>query len=272
MFDMILSFSLSFAMVSQILCSPARSRRQTGYGEDAHLFGQENCANVLVVPIHHLSQRGGIDMSLLSRLLGQCRRPRGPFGRFLAKQMNRAHGPMTAWVLSGLPPAGERDILDVGCGGGGGMKRLAGLAPDAVIHGIDYSPDSLQVAAGTLEGLIARRRVFLHQGSVSALPFDRGSFDLVMAIESHYFWPDIPVDLAELRRVLRPGGRMVIGGGLYSGGRRDGLNRRVARSGGMHCPSLSELKQACGAAGFIGMTSRENRRKGWFSVTAESPD
>ena len=179
---------------------------------------------------------------------------------------------MTAWILSEVPLADAHDILDAGCGGGGGVKRLADLAPEAVIHGVDYSTDSLQVSAGTLEGLIAQRRVFLHQGSVSVLPFDRGSFDLVLAIESHYFWPDIPVDLAELRRVLRPGGRMVIGGGMYSGSRCDGLNRRLAQSGAMHCPSLSELEEACGAAGFVGIASRENRRKGWFWVTAESPD
>lgn len=211
-------------------------------------------------------------MSLLSRLLGQCRRPRGAFGRFMARQMNRAHGPMTAWILSDLPMAGARDVLDVGCGGGGGVKQLADLAPEAVVRGVDYSPDSLQVAAGALGELIARGRVFLHQGSVSALPFDRDSFDLVVAIESHYFWPDIPADLAEVRRVLRPGARMVIGGGLYSGSRRDGLNRRLARSGAMHCLSLPELEGACGNAGFVEITSRENRHKGWFSVTGESPD
>jgi ubiquinone/menaquinone biosynthesis C-methylase UbiE len=74
-----------------------------------------------------------------------------------------------------LPLAGASDVLDVGCGGGGGVRRLADLAPEAVIRGVDHSPDSLRVAERALEALVARGRVVLRQGSVSALPFDSGS-------------------------------------------------------------------------------------------------
>jgi SAM-dependent methyltransferase len=210
-------------------------------------------------------------MSVISWLLGQCRQPHGRVGRLLAREMNRVHRPMTAWILSEVPLSGVRAILDLGCGGGGTVRGLADLVPKAEIHGIDYSAESVLVASRINRDLIAQGRVFVRLGSVSDLPYDGGEFDLALAIESHYFWPDLPSDLAEVRRVLAPGGMLVVGGGVYYGGRHDARNRRLARAGAMNCMTLPELAEVLRAAGYVDIVERENPRKGWFWVGGTSP-
>ncbi|MEW5984680.1 MAG: class I SAM-dependent methyltransferase [Acidobacteriota bacterium] len=178
---------------------------------------------------------------------------------------------MTVWIIAGVPLGSVRRILDLGCGGGGTMSRLTALAPGAEIHGIDYSDDSVRVASQTVRDLLPPRRAYVCLGSVSALPYGGARFDLALAVESHYFWPDLPRDLVEIRRVLAARGTLVIGGGVYAGGRRRALNLRLARTGAMNCPSLPELADALARAGFVDVTLREDARRSWFSVLGVCP-
>lgn len=210
-------------------------------------------------------------MGVFSGLFRQCGHPHGRVGRFLAREMNRAHAPMTEWVLSDVLEHGFQRALDLGCGGGGTLRRLASLVPDAELHGLDHSADSIRVASRVNRDLIAGGRVSVRQGSVSDLPYESGCFDLALAIESHYFWPDLPTDLTEVRRVLEGGGTLVLGGGVYLGGRFDGRNRRLAKAGAMTCHTLPELRDLVAQAGYGDVVVRENRRKGWFCVAGTNP-
>jgi len=211
-------------------------------------------------------------LGIVSRLLSQAKHPHGRVGRFMAREMNRKHAPLRSWVLSGVPEyGGVERILDLGCGGGATIGRLASLAPEAEIHGIDYSADSVRVASRVNADLIAARRVFVRQGAVSDLPYESGYFDLALATDSHYFWPDLPADLAEVRRVLKDGGVLLLGGAAYFGGRLDGLIRRFATAGGMNCQTLSELEEIVARAGYTGVTMREDWHKGWFRVVGTKP-
>lgn len=210
-------------------------------------------------------------MSLISMLLGQCRRPRGWMGRFLAREMNRAHAPMTDWVLSQIPPMSSGRVLDVGCGGGGAMRKLAGLVPDIKIHGVDYSPDSLLVATRTNRSLIQQGRVFVHQANVTHIPYEDEYFELVIAVESHFFWADLQEALREIRRVLRAGGTVALAGGVYLGGKFDSRNRRFAKTGGMNCQTLPELANVIAEAGYDDVEVREDHERGWSCVMGHRP-
>ena len=178
---------------------------------------------------------------------------------------------MTDWALSQLSVQDSRALLDIGCGGGGALVRLSELAPQAELHGIDYSPQSLSVAARTNRRLIEQGRVFLREADVSDLPYDDGRFDLVVALNSHYFWSDLAADLREVMRVLQPGGTVALAGGEYFGGKYDTRNRRLASKGRMHCQTLPQLRDILREAGYSNTEIHEEWNKGWFCVVGRKP-
>jgi ubiquinone/menaquinone biosynthesis C-methylase UbiE len=97
--------------------------------------------------------------------------------------------------------AGEK-ILDVGCGNGSLTFALAGTADLGEIVGIDYAPVFVEAA-------IARNsdaRVRFRQGDACNLPFEDGAFDRSLALLVLHFVPDSGKAVAEMRRVVRPGG------------------------------------------------------------------
>ena len=103
-------------------------------------------------------------------------------------------------------PAGLR-ILDVGCGDGALATALAGRG--ANMTGVDA--DSRMLAAGRARAGAMGLAVAFVEGDVGALPFPDASFDVVVAVTVLCFVPDTQHAVREMARVLRPGGRLVIG-------------------------------------------------------------
>src|SRR5262249_26407915 len=136
-------------------------------------------------------------------LLRQCRKPSGAVGTLYARMMNVTHSALTDWGLAHVAVGADQVILDVGCGGGRAIQKLAALAPRGTIWGIDYSAASVRAARRTNADAIGAGRVRIEHGSVAALPFADGTFDLVTAVETHYYWPDLPASMREIFRVLK---------------------------------------------------------------------
>src|SRR5437764_1003762 len=85
-------------------------------------------------------------MSAADKVIGQCRKPSGFFGRFILWRMNRHHSKLTDWGLSHVDIEKTDTLLDVGCGGGRTVSKLAAMASDGKVWGIDYSEDSVTAA------------------------------------------------------------------------------------------------------------------------------
>jgi SAM-dependent methyltransferase len=105
-----------------------------------------------------------------------------------------------------LARRGVEAVLELGCGPGRLLQRLAAALPRARLTGVDLSPYMLELAEARLEG-----RAALRQADAAALPFEDGSFDAVVAC---HVLGHVPPDMAratvdEARRVLRPGGVLV---------------------------------------------------------------
>lgn len=101
----------------------------------------------------------------------------------------------TSALLDLLPPAPHR-VLEVGCGEGGQLRKIADRAPDAGLFGFDLPSEDL---AERWEGLDAA----MATGSAEALPYPDRSFDLVLALEVLEHVPDPRAVLAEIARVGR---------------------------------------------------------------------
>ncbi len=155
---------------------------------------------------------------LIAWLCRQVRKPSGWLGRRVVGTMNFSHSAMTDWALQQVPVPNNAAVLDIGCGGGRTVQKLAALAPQGKVIGLDYSLTSVEVSRITNAAEIATGRVEIQQGSVAALPFADGSFDMVTAVETHYYWPELPANVREVLRVLKPGGRFVLLAEAYRGG------------------------------------------------------
>ena len=130
-------------------------------------------------------------------------------------------------LIDGIDLAGVARVADLACGTGLLSRMLLARAPDLAICGIDLDPVQIGLAtqgmqnAGiplsqTLEGL-APGQVHLRAASAMELPFADGSIDLVVMGNAIHMMPDRAAFLAEVARVLRPGGRFSFNSVFYAG-------------------------------------------------------
>ena len=145
-----------------------------------------------------------------SLLAGQHGHPRGIVGRILGEQMVRQHVPETTWTISLLNLQPEDQILELGFGAGRAIELVAVQASNGQVSGIDLSQAMVRAASRRNAQAIKAGRVTLVQGDLTTLPFPDGQFDKVFSIQTLYFWSDPPCALAEIFRVLKPGGMLVM--------------------------------------------------------------
>jgi ubiquinone/menaquinone biosynthesis C-methylase UbiE len=138
-----------------------------------------------------------------------ARYPQGELGDKLLDWMTINHENLAKWGVGHLDIEKDDTILDVGCGGGVNVERFLEMTAGKV-YGIDYSELAVKRSLQLNQKAIDDGRCEIIQGSVSEMPFEDNSFDVVTAFESVYFWPDFISDLKEVRRVLRDGGMLFI--------------------------------------------------------------
>jgi ubiquinone/menaquinone biosynthesis C-methylase UbiE len=183
--------------------------------------------------------------------------------------MNSRHSKVTDWGLGYLHIEKHFTILDVGCGGGRTLSKLAAQASEGKVYGIDHSEESVAASKKTNARWIDMDRVEVRLGSVSQLPFRDGIFDLVTAVESHFWWPDLPADMREIYRVLKPHGQLIVIAEIYKG-----ANTTVAKLAeknasrilriGMTLLDVDEHRALFASAGYSEIQIIEEHSKGWI--------
>ena len=148
-------------------------------------------------------------MGLLKKFFTNCAHPKGRMGRAMLKFMNLTHAPLTNWGLGLIEFQDGWTMLDIGCGGGATLKRLLKRSKNAQVYGIDISEESVAKTIEVNADMIDKQ-VFVQQGSAATLPYENAKFDLVTAVETVYFWPNLPYCLKEVCRVLKPRGHFAI--------------------------------------------------------------
>ena len=204
-------------------------------------------------------------------LLYQARKPTRWVGRLFLKGMNTAHSALTDWGLGHVVVGKGFTILDVGCGGGRTVAKLAALAPEGKVHGVDYSAESVAASRRENALAIAAGRVEIGQASVSRLPFPDDQFDLVTAVETQYYWPEPVDDMREIRRVLKPGGRLVVIQETYKGGRFGRVKGAVMKALMSAHRTLDQHRELYSAAGFSEVETFTELRHGWYCGVGRKP-
>lgn len=203
-------------------------------------------------------------MGILDSFMKNVRRPKGFIGRLFVKGMNITHHKRTNWGLQHVKVGKDFTILDIGCGGGRTISKLASMAPEGKVYGVDISEDSVEVARNYNKKLVNERRVDIRHSGVSKLPYDDDLFDLVTAVETHIYWPNLEADLGEVLRVIKPDGVLLVIGGEYLGSQFDDRNRNWATKIDMRLHTIEELKCTLAKVGFKEVEAFEDYEEGWF--------
>lgn len=204
--------------------------------------------------------------------LRQVRKPSGWLGRLVLWRMNLSHSNLTDWGLSHVAIGKDFTILDVGCGGGRTIQKLAEVATQGKIYGVDFAASSVIASVSKNKQLIQIGRVEIEQASVSHLPFPDNYFDLVTAVETHYYWSTLVEDFQEILRVLKPGATFVVIAESYnrrkSSKRLQWLETRILKFRPL---SVEEHREVFLAAGFSEVQIFEEIKKGWLCGTGRKP-
>jgi arsenite methyltransferase len=149
---------------------------------------------------------------LLSTVAGQLGRPHGLLGPLVARALNRGNARAIAAAVDAADVPRGGVAADIGFGGGLGLQLLLDrVGADGVVHGIEVADDMLNRARSRFSHDVGASRLQLAHGSLTALPLDDASVDAVITLNTVYFISELEAACAELARVLRPGGRAVVG-------------------------------------------------------------
>ena len=209
-------------------------------------------------------------MGILDNFMKHVRKPHGFIGRLFVKGMNRTHNKRTNWGLQHVQVGEYFTILDIGCGGGRTISKLASMAQKGKIYGVDISNDSVEVARNYNKKLVNEGKVDIRPSGVSNLPFDDDFFDLVTAVETHIYWPDLEADLGEVLRIMKSDGILLVICGEYLGSRFDDRNRNWAEKIGMNLHTLEDLEGIMVNVGFKEVEVFEDYNEGWFCAIGKN--
>lgn len=145
--------------------------------------------------------------TLVFGLSRQLRRPSGWVGRrLMGPALNSGNQRLLDSAVEALGPIEGERIVDVGFGGGHALDLIRERVAPA-------RPAGVEISAVMVEQGRARwgDSVDVHLADVAAMPFEDASSDGLLSVNTIYFWPDPAAALREIRRVLKPGGRLVLG-------------------------------------------------------------
>ena len=170
--------------------------------------------------------------------------PSGWLGGLVGRLMAFRNAPMNAVVVDALDPCPDERIVEIGFGPGVALEMAAARVGNGLLAGVDVSRLMVERARRRLHRHLSPGCVDLRTGSASALPFPDRCFHRAFAVNSLHHWPSPARGLAELRRVLVPGGVLVLGL------RRERATAKHLVAPGYDKKGLERVESAVRAVGF----------------------
>lgn len=170
--------------------------------------------------------------------------PQGEMGAKVAERMNENNAGVTSLMYDHLNVGPKSRVLEIGFGNGKLLTQLLGMVTR--VDGIDISKDMIDAGKQIQADAIAEGKLTLSYGSTSSIPFGDDMFDAICTANTLYFWKDVTLDLQEIKRVLKPGGRLAIG--IRS---RSKMEVMPFTAHGFTLYEKEEVEQLLTAAGFV---------------------
>jgi arsenite methyltransferase len=151
------------------------------------------------------------EVSIADVMADQLRRPSGPLGPLVARRLNRRNCDLIAHTVDALDVGRGHRVLDLGFGGALSLRLLLGeVGHGGRVCGVEPSTEMVRRARRLLRYEVETGRLVVRIGTSDAIPFGDAEFDRVLTCQTVYFWPDVRAGLAELHRVVAPGGRVAV--------------------------------------------------------------
>lgn len=140
----------------------------------------------------------------------QLARPRGMLGLLAGEVLAWSNREVNRWTLGLLAATAEDRVLEIGFGPGIGIRLAAARARRGLVAGVDPSSMMVRRALWRNRREVRKGLVDLRRGTVEALPWPPATFTHAFSVNTFFEWPDPAAGLAEVARVLRPGGRLAL--------------------------------------------------------------
>ena len=142
----------------------------------------------------------------------QLGHPSGWRGRLVGRALNKGNRTLVEAAIGATGVGSGQTGADIGFGGGVGLRLLLDqVGPTGRVHGIDVSTTMVDQAGRAFRDQCAAGTLTLAVGSMTRLPLDADVLDAAITVNTVYFIEDVEAAFRELARVLRPGGRLVVG-------------------------------------------------------------
>ena len=129
----------------------------------------------------------------------------------MSRLFNKGNADLNDFVKDLLELQEQDRVLEIGFGPGKLINQMAQITTQGLVEGLDFSDTMLTLASETNKQFIARGRVRLQRGNCNAMPYSDESFDKVCTVNTIYFWGNPNKTFEEIFRVIKSGGKLVVG-------------------------------------------------------------
>ena len=199
-------------------------------------------------------------MSFATFFSNQARKPTGLFGRFVASQIfKKGNAEMNAFIDDSLSIREGDRILEIGFGPGELVHAMARRVGSGRVEGVDFADTMLAIAQRRNRRRIEAGQVKLHLGDFDTMTFDGRRFDLIVTVNTVYFWQQPEATVARMAALIKPGGRLAVGFHEKDEMQDAKLSRDVFR---FYSPrDMQALLASCGVLEDIEIISRKGKTK-----------
>ena len=207
-------------------------------------------------------------MNIGTFVAGQLRKPHGISGNFFGFLMNRANHNLNEFMKDTLDVQDTDHLLEIGFGSGKLIEQFAMLAKNGRVVGIDISDVMVARAKKVNQQYISKGVVEIQKASVANIPYESDSFDKVCSANTIYFWPNPEDNITEIYRVLRAGGKIVLGFRT-----KEQLQKLAFSRHGFQLYTKEDLADFLSSAGFrdVNIVKRHATKFDSYCVTATKP-